>query len=294
MFDFRLQVFEMVVRLKSFTAAAHALFVSQPAISKHIKALEEHWGIPLFIRRGNEIQLTAAGERLHEHVMGIMQKYAQMDFAMQEFKGSYSGTLRIAASTTIAQYILPKYLSEFKAQHPEIIIHLESGNTTEVENLVRQNQVDFGLSEGDTFHHGLKYDDLWQDDLLMVCRKGSQWKKQWEAKGLEALPKMPFVFRETGSGTLVVIEHYLQNKGVRLNQMNIQMMLGSTEAIKSYLRHTDVCAFLPQCAIEDELLHRLEIIDAKQWHIKRPLFLVQHGQQALSDLGGLFLRFLKS
>ncbi|GJM62256.1 MULTISPECIES: LysR family transcriptional regulator [Persicobacter] len=294
MFDFRLRVFERVARLESFTAAAQALFISQPAVSKHIKALEDHWATTLFERQGNKVKLTEAGSLLLQHVLELLDKHQQLEFEMQALKGDFSGRLRIGASTTLAQYVLPAYLSQFKARHQGVQISLESGNTQEVEQWVRSGEVDLGFTEGDSFHYGVKYEPWKKDELVLVCRKKSQWKKRWEADGLEVLKEMPLVLRESGSGTLEVLEHCLHQKGYKLSALNIQMQLGSTESIKTYLAQSDVCAFLPKFSIQRELEESLELIDEQEWLIQRPFYIISHDQKDISGLGKRFLKSLKS
>ena len=113
MIDFRLKVFCSVARNLSFTKASHELFISQPAISKHIQEIEQEYGVRLFDRNNNRITLTHAGEVLLTHAEEILGRYRQLDFDMHMLSHEHVGELRLGASTTIAQYVLPAYLAPF-------------------------------------------------------------------------------------------------------------------------------------------------------------------------------------
>ena len=116
MLDFRLNVFYTVAKRLSFTKAAAELYVTQPAVTKHIQELEHQFGTALFDRRGNQISLTAAGNVLLGHAETIMGVYRQLEFDMNALKGESGGTLRVGASTTVAQYVIPPVLARFREQ----------------------------------------------------------------------------------------------------------------------------------------------------------------------------------
>lgn len=111
--DFRLKVFHSVATNLSFTKASKELFISQPAISKHIHELEVQYKTPLFDRVGSRIGLTHAGELLLSHTKQLLAAYRQMDFEMNLLTDNFAGELRLGASTTISQYVLPPILASF-------------------------------------------------------------------------------------------------------------------------------------------------------------------------------------
>ena len=134
MIDTRLKVFRSVATLLSFTKAANELFISQPAISKHIQELEKEYGVQLFDRIGNRIQLTRAGQLMLDHACKIIDAYQNLDFDMKKLTEKSGGELRIGASTTISQYVLPELIAEFRKLYPDIRITLLSGNSHEIED----------------------------------------------------------------------------------------------------------------------------------------------------------------
>ena len=133
MSDFRLKVFQSVAKNLSFTKASQELFVSQPAITKHIQELETCYQTRLFDRQGSKISLTEAGELLLKHSEKILDDYKQLEYEMHLLHDEYIGELKLGASTTIAQYVLPPLLANFITKFPQISLSLINGNSRGVE-----------------------------------------------------------------------------------------------------------------------------------------------------------------
>ena len=133
MSDFRLKVFLSVAKNLSFTKASQELFVSQPAITKHIQELETCYQARLFDRQGNKISLTEAGKLLQEHSEKILEDYKRLEYEMHLLHNEYIGDLKLGASTTIAQYVLPPLLANFIAKFPQVNLSLLNGNSREIE-----------------------------------------------------------------------------------------------------------------------------------------------------------------
>ena len=203
--EFRLKVFLSVVKHKSFTEAARELYISQPAISKHIKELEEKFKTRLFDRTGSKIELTKAGILLNSHAETIINNYNALEFDMNQLIGRYSGELKIGASSTISQYVIPTLLAKFINTYPDIKLSLISGNTTEIENAILRNSIDLGLVEGNYHTNDIKYQDFMNDEIVLVTRAGSKYADLDEIN-IETLKGIPLILREHGSGTLEVIE----------------------------------------------------------------------------------------
>ena len=139
--DFRLKVFHSVATNLSFTKASKELFISQPAISKHIHELEVQYKTPLFDRVGSHIGLTHAGELLLSHTKQLLAAYRQMDFEMNLLTDNFAGELRLGASTTISQYVLPPVLASFIKKFPEIKVSLLNGNSRDIEQALREGKI---------------------------------------------------------------------------------------------------------------------------------------------------------
>lgn len=284
--DFRLKVFYTVANRLSFTKAATELFITQPAISRHIKELEEQYKIKLFDRNGSKISLTVAGEVLLEHTKNIFEYYRKIDFDMSTLINQRIGLLRVGASTTISQYIIPPLLALFHQKLKNIKVSLLNGNTEQIENALIKQEIEIGIIEGKSKNKSIQYTEFVKDELVLVC-KSTHFLTKLDYVTHEDLTKMNFVIREQGSGTLEVIEHALKPFELKFSNLNIEMQLGSTESIKLYLVNSDCVAFLSIHSIEKELKNKeLTILDIKNLNIERYFYIInlQGKKEALSDL----------
>lgn len=224
MSDFRLKVFQSVAKNLSFTKASQELFVSQPAITKHIQELETCYQTRLFERQGSKISLTEAGELLLKHSEKILDDYKQLEYEMHLLHDEYIGELKLGASTTIAQYVLPPLLANFITKFPQINLSLINGNSRGVEVALQEHRIDLGLVEGIFRLPNLKYTAFLQDELVAVVHMRSKLAVADEILP-EELPNIPLVLRERGSGTLDVFERALLQYNLKLSSLNVLCIL---------------------------------------------------------------------
>lgn len=156
--DFRLKVFKTVADRLSFTKAAAELLISQPAVTRHISELEKQLGVPLFDRCRGNVSLTAHGKLMLDYANRILAIYADLNDTFADDAGRPAGNIRIGASTTIAQYLLPGILASFRRRYPEIDVELANGNTEQIEELVAGGRIDIGMIEGKATGHALHYE----------------------------------------------------------------------------------------------------------------------------------------
>ena len=234
MSDFRLKVFYSVAKNLSFTKASQELFVSQPAITKHIRELESLYQTRLFNRLGNTISLTESGNVLLEHCERILAEYRKLEYDMHLLHNEYNGQLRLGASTTIAQYVLPPILAAFTEKYPKVSVSLIDTNSRNVEQALQEHNIDLGMVEGVFRLPNLKYEPFLHDELVpVVCTSSALAKK--DSLTLDELKDIPLVLRERGSGTLDAIEMALSEQGIKLSSMNVRLYLG-TDFCKNILR----------------------------------------------------------
>ncbi|GMQ91642.1 MAG: selenium metabolism-associated LysR family transcriptional regulator [Gammaproteobacteria bacterium] len=231
MADRRLQVFHTVARLLSFTKAAETLHMTQPAVTFQIRQLEEYFNTRLFDRTHNRISLTEAGLRVFEYAEKIIVLYGEMDNRVRELTGDVGGILMIGASTTIAEYVLPNLLGEFKDRCPGVQIRLKVSNSMGVVHMIEDNSVDVGIVESPVTNKNLIVEVCWHDHLVFICPPQHPLAKK-SVVSVTDLADLPYVCREEGSGTREVISDYLQKNSEQPGQLNISMELGSPEAIK--------------------------------------------------------------
>lgn len=293
MFDFRLKIFDTVAKRLNFTKAANELNITQPAVTKHIKEIELNLNIKLFERNGTKIKLTKAGEILLKYTEEIFSVYQKMEFEIGQLQEKQKGILRLGASTTIAQYVLPPILAEFRKRFPEIQLSLVIQNSERIEGLLANHKIDVGLIEAQIKNRTFHYFPFMKDEIVLVSRQNHSIFTKNNIK-LDDLKNIPLVFREPGSGTLETIDLALKSKNIKLNELNIEIQLGSTESIKSYVLHSDALAFLSIQSILQELKNQtLTIIDIKNLVIERNFnFIIPEGDQ--SKLVNLFINFCNS
>ena len=227
----RLQVFHAVAKHLSFTKAAEALFMTQPAVTFQIKQLEEHFNTRLFDRSQGRITLTSAGALALEYAERILALSAEVDARMKELGGQLAGPLLIGASMTVGEYVLPQLIGQFKARFPAVVPTLFVGNSEAVQDRVAERTLDLGFIEGDSHRSTLLSEVCCEDELQVVCAPSHPLAKQ--AFALPAmLTQHAYVGREAGSGTRAVIDHYLEKAGVPPESLNVVVELGSPEALK--------------------------------------------------------------
>ena len=280
MFSFRLKIFHSVARLLSFTKASEELFISQPAVTKSIKELESEFGIRLFNRKGSKIELTEAGQVLLKYSTQILSIENKINYDISQLKNKYTGGLKIGASTTIGQYVLPPVLALFNKKYPEIKISLSNNNTQVIEKSLIDGLIDIGVVEGNSKNKQLKYIPFLKDEIVAIAHT-SQKLSQLEELSLEEFVSTPLVLREIGSGSLEVISDKLKEHNIRIKDLNILMNLGSTESIKSFLANSNSLGLISINAISNELLEgKFKIIDIKGIDFERLFYFIHlHGNE---------------
>lgn len=289
--DFRLKVFYSVATNLSFTKASHELFISQPAISKHIRELEQRFETPLFERNGNKIQLTRAGELLLSHAQSLLAAYRQLNFEMNLLTNHFSGELRLGASTTISQYVLPPLLAKFMQKFPDIKLSLLSGNSNDIERALTEGKIDLGLVEGCAHLNTLHYEAFMKDELVVITHTSSSLAIH-DKLTLEQFRSLPFVLRENGSGTLQVLESALSEHKIKLSQLNILIQLVSTESIKLFLANSDTLSVVSIRSVAREIVAGdFKVIDVPDLKMERKFSFVRPlGRN--SGLDENFIRFV--
>ncbi len=235
MADRRLQVFHAVAKQLSFTKAAEVLFMTQPAVTFQIKQLEEHFNTRLFDRGHGRIALTPAGEVVLGYAERILGLASEMDVRLSELTGEIGGSLMVGASTTIAEFMLPGILGEFKSTYPNVRSRLIVGNSESIENRVLEHTIDIGFIESLSHEPNLECDVCCDDELVVICHPRFPLARHKELTPQKLLDH-PYISREPGSGTREFTESYLRSAGISLDQMNVVMELGSPIALNGVVQ----------------------------------------------------------
>ena len=246
-----IRVFLTVVEKKSFSKAAKALFLTQPAVSFQIQMLEEYYGTRLFDRVSRNIVLTEAGHMLLKYANEMSNLQQELEKEMQDLTANIKGKLKIGASTTIGEYIAPYILGAFKQMYPEVQLSLEVANSEDIEAAVHDTTLDIGLIESSLIGKDLEAIPFLQDKMMLITPPDHPWAKTDSISVFE-LDKYPFISREKGSGTRVEMEQHLKKAGFSANNLNVIMELGSSSAIKAAVESNLGISILSKWTVQAE------------------------------------------
>jgi DNA-binding transcriptional LysR family regulator len=247
--NFRLKVFRAVADHLNFRKAAEYLFLSQPAVTMQIKALENDLGVRLFDRSAGRISLTPQGSTLLNYACKIAGLVIDAERDLGGSDGAVLGELSLGVSTTIAQYVLPRLLGAFLDDHPRVQFSLHSGNTGEIVQLLLDSKVSVGLIEGPARERSVRTEPFMEDELVLITAPGSESDHFSRGQLLES----NLLMREQGSGSRRVVETALEKAGLKLKSFKKTMYLDSTEAIKSAVEAGLGIGFVSRWAIAKEL-----------------------------------------
>lgn len=292
MADRRLQVFHAVAKHLSFTKAAEALFMTQPAVTFQIKQLEEHFNTRLFERGHGQISLTEAGKIVLDYAERILALSTELDARLKDMTGEIAGPLLIGASMTIADYLLPQVLGEFSARFPGVVPRLLVANSEQVQNQVAEHSLDLGFIESESMMPSLVTEIVAEDELLVVCAPNHAFAKQ-ASVAPSMLTQHAYISREPGSGTRDVTDTYLQKIGVAPDALQPVMELGSPEALKGLVATGRGFAIMSRATVLKETRLGLLVGIPLSPRLVRNLSIVYSKQKFYSKRVGNFVAFAK-
>lgn len=289
----QLHIFYTVAEKGSFSAAAQALHMTQPAVTMQIQSLEDYFGTNLLHRSTKKIELSEAGRTLLPHAKRSVELVRQTDEAMSAFTQMLQGRLQLGASLTIGEYVLPRMLGPFARQYPDISIVMKVMNTTQIMDDILKHQLNFGLIEAPVHHPDMIVEPVMQDELKLVVPAGHALADRGEVE-LEDVLSYAFVLREKGSGTRQVMEDQLQKRNIDPQDMNVVMELGSTGAVKSAVEAGVGITMLSPSSVQHELaLGLVHIVDIRGLEFKRQFYAI-HLKSSLLPLSAVaFLNYLR-
>lgn len=290
MADRRLQVFHAVSKQLSFTKAAESLFMTQPAVTFQIKQLEEHCNARLFDRGHGKVTLTSAGEIVLEYAEKILGLGEELDRRLADMTGEVGGSLHIGASVTIAEYLLPRILGEFKSQHQGVRPRLTAAHCEAIQNQAVEHTIDIGFIESPSLLAGLESSECCDDELQVICRASHPLAKHKQLTPKQ-LREHALVSREAGSGTRELVDNYFRSHGIDPGGVEVAMELGSPESLKGVVATGIGYAIVSRvaCAREEKLAELVSI--PLQPKLVRKLYLVYPKQRFHSRLVDAFAGF---
>ncbi len=290
----RLEVFCKVVEFKSFTKAGEALLLAQPTVSEHLRTLEEMLGEKLVDRLGREVLPTPAGKVFYQYARNILQMREEAVQALSQFKGNLSGKLVLGASTIPGTYILPRVIGSFKSAHPAIQILLRIADTAQIVEEVLEGNLETGMVGSKSNDRRLITEEVCLDELVLAVVPNHPWAEKRKIRVAE-LSKQPFILRERGSGTRMVMSRILEEHGMDISRLVVSAEMGSTEAVRQGIKARIGASIISREAVaEDFQQGSLVAVEIEAISFLRPLYLIQRKNRQISPLGVAFLAHLRS
>ena len=287
----RLEVLCKVVEFKSFTKAAEALSLSQPTVSEHLRSLEEILGEKLIDRLGRGVFPTPAGKVFYQYARSIIRMRDEAIEALGQFKGRLSGRLVLGASTIPGTYMLPRIVGAFKQIHPAIRITLNIAGTAKIVEGVLEGDLEAGLVGSKWNDRRLSLEEVFSDELVLAVFPEHPWAKKGEIRADEMAGE-PFILREEGSGTRIVMIRILEQHGFDTARLNVVAEMGSTESVRQGIKSRIGASILSREAVAEDLLRNtLATVAITGVRFVRPFYLIQRKHRQKSPLCSAFLDY---
>lgn len=286
----QLRIFLAVAEHLHFTRAAETLYITQPAVSAAIQSLETEYSVKLFHRVGRRVEITEAGKLLYVEAQKILEQVAIAERNLRELNNLQQGELRLGASLTIGNYWLPDKISQFQQDYPGIQVNCTLANAEEIAEGTASGRFDLGLISGDvksTLRDSLVQEVVGRDRLQIVVGQSHPWFHHPIVE-VQALLTTPWVMRESGSGAQQVFEQVLRSWGIDVSQLNVMLVLSSSEMVKAVVERGSGAAAIPELMVYKELrLNTLKSVrvfnptfsQTAQLDIVQPILQLKHAQR---------------
>jgi len=287
----QLRIFQAVTETHSFTRAAEVVHLTQPGISKHIKQMEEYYGVPLFDRLGKKVALTQAGEILFEATREIMASITAAEQRIEDLKGLRGGKLVLGASFPIGIYFLPRVLAAFRKQYPAVDVTLDISLGERIVAKILANKLDLGLVSHEVRDARLICKEFATDELIAIAPRNHRWASKKQIKPQELLEET-FILAARGAGIRAVVEERLRDKGIVLENV---LDFGNLEGVKRAVEAGLGVSIQSQSVVQREIsagsLAGVSVagMDAKLTH-----FYVHRKDKHLSSAAKAFLALLQT
>lgn len=292
MLSFSHEVFYEVATQLSFSKAAASLYISQPAITKHIQSLEKQYKVSLFERKGITVSLTAEGKILLEYITRgrELQRQLAFDITRQKNLHQAKGSLTLGTSTTISLYVIPPVFSAFHQQYPNFDLKLVNRNSENILKALLDQEIDLAITEGKNNITSVRYQFFLTDEVVPVCSARSHLARR-KSIPAEELKDIPVALRERGSGTLSAVAEALQKCRLSIGDIRNKIVLGGTEALKNFLLDDTCLGFLPLRSVAKQLKNgELVKLSIPGLIINRAFYFMQRRGSEADRINQLFIK----
>jgi DNA-binding transcriptional LysR family regulator len=281
----QMQIFLNVVKSGHLTNVAKEMKLSQSAISMSIKELENILGRPVFDRINKKLVLNEVGRAFHKEIDPLFKKLSDIEYEFQNSENK--GMIRVGASTTIVDYLMPSIICSYMSSYPDVKITLKEGNTQEITKMIQEGSIDVAFVEGFVSESDIITEKVGVDELVVVTANEGLNKPCY----IDALAEKRWILREEGSGTREVFLEYIKEK---VSELNIFFELGHTESIKSILMNRECLTCISKISVEEDIKEgKLYQVPVKNFACKRDFLMIYHKDKYHSTLFEKFLFFSK-
>ncbi len=289
--DFTLRVFYNLAQLKNFSKVADELYITQSAVSRQIKNLEDKLVVKLFLREKEGVSLTEEGKILFGYVERILTLYEKATKEIDHLRHTSLNKIIIGASTTLCEYILPKIMSTFGKKYPEADIYLRVANTNEILKQLSTNAFNLAVVEAQFDNPSFIVEKVFEDELALIASNRHPWASKEQINFNEVLSE-PIIIREQGSGTRKMLENALANLGVELSDLKVKMELDSTEAIKNAVGENLGVAFVSKATLI-KMPEMIKIVPVTNMESRFDFNLIYSREKGLTSSALEFIKCLK-
>ncbi|MHB1392971.1 MAG: selenium metabolism-associated LysR family transcriptional regulator [Clostridia bacterium] len=293
--DFRqIEAFVYVVRYRSFSRAADAIYLTQPTVSSHISTLEKELGIKLIDRSGKEVEPTMAGNVFYDYANNLINIRDNALFTLNEFSKKIEGKVEIAASTVPAEYLLPRLMIGFRNIYSNISFAADQYDSNQVINELLEKKYELGMVGTIIENSKIQYHKLVEDRLVLAtpCNK----KYSAITSGtvtFDTIQNENFIYRESGSGTRQEFEKIFMKNGINPSSIKIAAQFNSIDAIKQAVSQGLGVSIMSYISIEDYVrFDQIKAFDIEGFDLKRSFYIVTHKNRPLSPVNSVFLKYV--
>lgn len=288
-----LKVFVAAAEEGSFSRAAERLHYSQSAVSQSIKALEQTFGVALFLRRGRSVQLSEAGQRLLPLARDVLNAAHLLEDAMNNLEGQVVGDLMIGCSTTSGKYLLPSLIAAFRREYPAVRVRVNVLSRQEVITRLVDERLALGVVSKQIEHRDLEYQPFFEDHMILIVPADHPWGTYGYALPADLLDQ-PLILREPTAGTTEVLLDGLARYGISPDMLNVVMELGSAEAIEMAVEEGIGIAFVSELVAARGLaLGRVKWVNVKGLELRRTIYMVRNVRSPLTRAQDRFWVFMR-
>lgn len=287
----QLNVFLVAAESLNFTQAAQKLEMTQPSVSQHIQALEQHFGTDLFVRSGRGLELTDAGNTLITMAREAVYLSNHIEEKMASLKGDVYGHLMVGCSTTIGRYLLPRMLADFHNEYPQVRATCHVASQDKALQMLCDGQVHLAMASCPEYCRDVEFRQFATDHIQLIAPHDHPWTQRGEIT-LGDLLNAEFILPDEGSDTHLAVQEALNQRGISLYQLRSLMVLGSSEAIGLSVKEGLGVGFVSDIVVEKLVKDQVKTVVIKDLDIYQNIYIGRSKKRPSTSAQDAFWKFL--